>query len=72
MSELTVNDLSITADIDVRYRLDPSVARMVPAEMRERYLSNFNGGPSVTGRATYDHFRTFQVNTSTDDVKPVK
>jgi hypothetical protein len=72
MSELTVDDLAITYDIDVRYRPEPSIAGMVPTEMRERYLSNFNGGPSVVGRATYDHFRTFQVNTSTDDVKPVK
>jgi hypothetical protein len=38
--------------------------------MRERY--NAFGKAAILGRATYDHFRTFQVKTSTDDVQPVR
>jgi hypothetical protein len=71
MSELTADDVAITGTIDVRYQAEASVGgEMLPSEMRERY--NAFGKAAILGRATYDHFRTFQVNTSTDDVKPVK
>lgn len=71
MTELTADDGKISAVIDVRYRPQPAMdGAMMPAEMRETYTQNFWGaGPDVLGRATYDHFRTFQVTTSTDDVK---
>lgn len=73
MTELTADDGTITAVIDVRYRSEPSVAgAMMPSEMRESYSYNFNGPSGVIGRATYDNFRTFQVTTSTDVAKPVK
>jgi hypothetical protein len=71
MSELIADDGAITGMIDVRYRPEASVGgEWLPSEMRERY--NAFGKAPILGRATYDHFRTFQVNTSTDDVKPVK
>jgi hypothetical protein len=69
MSELVAEDLRVTGVIDVRYRLEPSVGVMVPAEMRERYSAP--GRAAIEGRATYAQFRTFQVQTSTD-IQPVK
>ena len=69
MSELVADDSAIVGTIDVRYRFEPSVGMMVPSEMRERYRTF--GKPDIEGRATYDHFRTFQVQTSTD-IQPVK
>ena len=71
MSELIADDGAITGTIDVRYEPEASVGgAMLPSEMRERY--NAFGKAAILGRATYDHFRTFQVKTSTDDVQPVK
>lgn len=70
MSELVAEDSLITATIDVRYARDHDLDSMVPVEMRERY-GTF-GRQGIEGWATYARFRTFQVQTSTDDVKPVK
>lgn len=71
MTELTVDDGTVTAVIDVRYRPTSSVAgAMMPSEMRELYIHNSNTRwGDIFGRATYDHFRTFRVTTSTGDVK---
>lgn len=71
MTELTVDDGTVTAVIDVRYRPASSVGgAMMPSEMRERYTNNLrSSSPDILGRATYDHFRRFQVTTSTGDVK---
>ena len=70
MTELIADDSAIVATIDVRYRLEPSMDVMVPAEMRERY--NLFGKTPILGIARYSRFRRFQVQTSTDDGKPVK
>jgi len=69
MSELLAERAQLSGEIDVRYQLEPSLELMVPAEMRERY--NTFGRPTVTGRATYDHFRRFQIQTSTD-IQPAR
>jgi hypothetical protein len=68
MSELMADDSAIRGTIDVRYRPEASIGgQMLPSEMRE-YYGAF-GKPPILGRATYDHFRTFQVQTSTGDVQ---
>jgi hypothetical protein len=57
-----------TATIVVRYQPEPGTGLLVPAEMRERYTTFAKS--SIEGRATYDHFKTFQVQTSTDIERP--
>jgi hypothetical protein len=60
MSELSVENQSIRAIIDVSYQSAPLLGLLVPIEMRERYESK-RSGSLVTGRATYGRFRQFQV-----------
>ena len=60
MSELSVENRSIRAIIDVSYQSAPLLGLLVPIEMRERYESK-RSGSLVTGRATYGRFRQFQV-----------
>jgi hypothetical protein len=60
MSELSVENRSIRATIDVSYQSEPLLGLLVPIEMRERYESK-RSGSLVTGRATYGRFRQFQV-----------
>ena len=68
MTEIVSDAGQSVGTIDVRYQLESSSGLLVPGEMRERY--NTFGKPSIEGRATYDHFKTFQVQTSTDIQKP--
>jgi hypothetical protein len=60
MSELSVDNRSIRATIDVSYQSEPLLGLLVPIEMRERYEGKRNGS-LVEGRATYGRFRQFQV-----------
>jgi hypothetical protein len=60
MSELTAENRHIRATIDVSYQSEPLLGLLVPIEMRERYEGKSNGS-LVEGRATYGHFRQFQV-----------
>jgi hypothetical protein len=60
MSELSVENRTIRAMIDVSYQSEPLLGLLVPIEMRERYESK-RSGTLVTGRATYGRFRQFQV-----------
>jgi hypothetical protein len=47
--------------IDVRYQPDAETGLLVPVEMRERYANNRDRS-LITGTATYDRFRRFQVD----------
>jgi len=60
MSELTVDNRSVRATINVSYQSEPLLGLLVPIEMRERYEGKRNGS-LVEGRATYGRFRQFQV-----------
>ncbi len=51
--------------IDVRYQPDAASGLLVPVEMRERYVNNRDRSV-ITGTATYDHFRRFQVQVDQD------
>jgi len=59
-TELISEDSALRATITVTYRWDDRLRLMVPAEMRERYDVRRDGAV-VTGRATYDNLRQFQV-----------
>lgn len=48
------------AEIDVTYRLDPSMGLLVPDRMTEVYLTR---STTVTGEATYGNFRRFETTT---------
>jgi hypothetical protein len=56
---LATETSSLKAQIDVTYGAEPSVAMLVPREMRERY--SLEDGSAVDGRATYAKFRRYQV-----------
>ena len=51
--------------IDVRYQPDAASGLLVPLEMRERHVNNRDRSV-ITGTATYDHFRRFQVQVDQD------
>jgi hypothetical protein len=71
MSELSVENRSIRATIDVSYQSEPLLGLLVPIEMRERYESKRTGS-LVTGRATYGRFRQFQVTVDEKLVPVIK
>lgn len=68
------------AAIRVTFRPDPALGLPVPAEMDERYywdagriraaLAGEHPSPGVEGRATYDRFRKFTVETEETTVPP--
>jgi hypothetical protein len=60
-TELTTSDASLNSRIVVGYRTEPSVGVLVPAEMRERYMS-IHGGGTLEGIATYSRVRQFTVS----------
>jgi hypothetical protein len=61
MSELTAENRSMRAIIDVSYQSEPIVGMLVPVEMRERYEAKRRNYSVVEGHATYGRFRQFQV-----------
>jgi hypothetical protein len=70
MSELIAEDTFLEGTIDVTYRLDPGVALLVPADMRERYVLRRDSS-RVDGRAAYGRFRQFQVKVD-EKIAPIK
>jgi VWFA-related protein len=70
MTELVAEDTLVRAVVDVTYRFDVDLGVLVPADMRERY-EGLRNGALVEGRATYSHFRRFEVKVDTA-IKPVK
>ena len=77
---LTPANPPLYAAIRVAFRLDPALGLLVPAEMKERYFwdpgrieaarAGENPMPDVEGRATYDHFRKFTVETEENIAPP--
>lgn len=62
MTELTTDDYDVATTIDVSYQFEAALGRVVPAEMRERYVLSPDN-QLVKGVATYSHFRRFSVQT---------
>jgi hypothetical protein len=69
MTEISVEDLSLRATIDVAYSAVGGIDMPVPVEMHERYENKLNG-TRVEGKATYANFREFKVNVD-EDIAPV-
>lgn len=59
-TELQIGNLQIPIRITTTYVFDDNLQINVPAEMREWYP---DGPGELTGKATYSHFRRFQVKT---------
>jgi hypothetical protein len=65
---------TIEAVIDVAYRSESMLTLLVPGELRERYqVRDRDHRPSeqIEGRATYSHFRQFQVSVD-EKFAPIK
>jgi hypothetical protein len=62
-TEHIVEDTAVRGQIDVSYRLEPSIELLVPSEMRERYFIH-RQNVRIDGTATYSRFRQFQVKTT--------
>ena len=58
-SELIAENGSLRAQIDVTYAIEPAMGMLVPREMREKYT--LKDGSKIEGKATYAHFRRYQV-----------
>ena len=69
MSELVAEDAAVHADVTVTYQLEPALGVLVPAEMRESI--RMPRGPDIKGKATYSHFRRFQVSVE-ESLAPAK
>jgi hypothetical protein len=70
MTELLVDDFSLSAAIHVAYQQRPGFDLPVPVEMHEEYLNRLNNS-RVEGTATYTNFREFNVSTD-EAIAPVK
>lgn len=68
-SELIAESVSLRAQIEVSYALEPAVGMFVPREMREKYT--LKDGSRIDGRATYARFRRYQVKVD-EKILPVK
>jgi hypothetical protein len=70
MTELGVDDYSLSATIHVAYERKPGLAVPVPIEMHELYVNRLNWS-KVEGSATYSNFRQFDVKVD-EQIAPVK
>jgi hypothetical protein len=62
-SLLTTRPLGNVNTLEVRFRHEPTLDLLIPAEMIERRKG---GGETLEGRATYSSFRRFKVDTSVE------
>ena len=62
MSEMAVEDFTLSATIHVAYGMQPNIKVPVPVEMHEVYYNRLNN-QRVEGAATYTNFRQFNVKT---------
>lgn len=69
MSELVVDDFTLTAAVHVAYGAQVGVEVPVPVEMHETYFNRLNN-QRVEGAATYANFRRFDVKTDESIVPP--
>jgi len=71
MTELGVDDYTLSATIHVAYDRKPGLAAAVPVEMHELYLNRLNNSTKVEGTATYSNYRQFDVKVD-EQIAPVK
>jgi hypothetical protein len=69
-TELIAEDVTVRGVITVGYDLEPALQVMVPIQMQERYDIP-RGASRVTGVATYNRFRQFQVKVD-EKIAPIK
>lgn len=62
MTELLVDDFTLSAAVHVAYQPRPGFDLPVPVEMHENYLNRLNSS-RVEGSATYTNYRRFDVKT---------
>jgi hypothetical protein len=70
MSELIVDDFTLTASVHVAYGMQPNVDVPVPIAMHETYFNRLNN-QRVEGAATYANFRRFDVKTDEAIADPI-
>jgi hypothetical protein len=70
MTELAVDDYTLSATIHVAYENKPGLAVPVPVEMHELYLNRLNNSTKVEGTATYSNYRQFDVKVD-EQIAPV-
>jgi hypothetical protein len=70
MTELAVEDYTLSATIHVAYDRRPGLAVPVPVEMHELYVNRLNSS-KVEGTATYSNFREFNVKVD-EQIAPIK
>lgn len=70
MTELGVDDFSLSATIHVAYNRRPGLAVAVPVEMHELYENHLNP-TKIEGTATYSNFREFSVKVD-EQIQPVR
>jgi hypothetical protein len=70
MTELSVDDYSLSATVHVAYERKPGLAVSVPIEMHELYVNRLNSS-KVEGSATYSNFRQFDVKVD-EQIAPIK
>ena len=70
MTELGVDDYTLSATIHVAYDRKPGLAAPVPVEMHELYLNRLNNSTKVEGTATYSNYRQFDVKVD-EQIAPV-
>ena len=71
MTELAVDDYTLSATIHVAYARQPEIAIPVPVEMHELYLNRLNNSTKVEGTATYSNYRQFNVKVD-EQIAPVR
>jgi hypothetical protein len=71
MTELGVDDYTLSATIHVAYERKPGLAAPVPVEMHELYLNRLNNQTKVEGTATYSNFREFNVKVD-EQIAPLR
>lgn len=70
MTELGVEDYTLSATIHVAYERKPGLPVAVPVEMHELYVNRLNSS-KVEGTATYSNFREFNVKVD-EQIAPIK
>jgi hypothetical protein len=70
MTELGVEDYTLSATIHVAYARKPGLPVAVPVEMHELYVNRLNSS-KVEGTATYSNFREFNVKVD-EQIAPIK
>ena len=71
MTELGVDDYTLSATIHVAYERKPGLGAAVPVEMHETYLNRLNNSTKVEGTATYSNYRQFDVKVD-EQIAPIR